>query len=484
MKWSAILLTLMMLVPVLMVIVPSVHADDIPENMPIVPPEQVQYVCPNEVMTAHSLQWNNYSGESVALADWVSSDPAPGTTNFTGINFGYPYPNSTGVTVLEDKLWINELAPTNLFTLLGAGLPDQDINPLIVLDADNMTNNQTELYNYLVYGLTMWIANGTINDRSWFPSYLLDFRIYYSAYVNLEPLGRDNITVFGFGITNCSRETYWQETDSFLYAYYTTQKKYEATLQVENNISTSHYYDVNWYVGYPANRLVDPATLRVRDLDNDLYLTLGQHYDCSNAGVWMSFTRINMSEVRSFTFSIYAWNATIGIGTAIAYADTYEPSKIGTVDYYKSVPTWTNNYGRVYQGAVFIQLSFEEGKQRYIDPSSVKIYDTANGAFLEAWQFAVNGGLIVVEYTIVPVGSELSYDVYFKIDYNQMKFDIFAPLLVVFGIPISLFVFLVLAWIALFVWTLVNYSPNKLMVMLIFGSMIGGYYILYALGYV
>jgi hypothetical protein len=399
------------------------------------------------VMTANSLQWNNYTGEHQPLLDWFNNGTGG---NFTGINFGYPFPaNTSGIHVLTDKLWINELVSINLFTLLGVG-PDQDICPLIVLDADTMSHDDNVLFNYLIDGVQEWLLNGSIVDRSWFPSYLLDFRIYYSSYVNLESFGRDNITVFGFGVTNCSRETYWQQTDSFLYSYYTTQKKYQVTLQVENNISTSHYYDVNWYVGYPANKVVDPATLTVYDLDNLCYLTLGQHYDASNAGVWMSFVRLNMSEVRTFTFTIYSWNATIGMGTAIAYANSYVQSAIGSTDYLKAVPTWTNNYGRVYQGAVFIQLSFADGKQRYIDPSDVQVYDRVAGAFLQPWQFVVNGGLIIIDYAIVNVGTVQDYDVYFHLDMTGSSgFNINDTAILIGGVAVSWLMLLIIIVVAL-----------------------------------
>jgi len=433
-KFPAVFLALLFIVSSLACLI--VSADDIPEDMPSVPAEEVQYVCPYEVLTAHTLQWAEYSGESAAILDWFTNDPLPGTLNFTGINFGYPYPSSN-VTVLEDKLWINELVSTNLDTLLGFG-PDIDIAPLMVLDADTMTTNQTELYNYLITGVIEWITNGTIVDRSWFPSYLLDFRVYYSSYVNLEVFNKANITVFGFGITNCSRETYWQEESSFLYSYYTTQKKYEVTLQIENTISTSDYYDVNWYVGFPANKLVDPSTLSVYDLDNDMYLTLGQHYDASNAGVWMSFTHINISAVRSFKFTIYSWNATIGVGGAIAYTDSYIDSQLGGVDYFLAEPSWTNEYGRAYQGMVIIQLSFVEGEQRYIDPSSVSIYDNVDGRYLESWEFAISSGMIIIDYATVNVGDVQSYKVYFALDYAEKTGNITLQTEIVDGVPLWL----------------------------------------------
>lgn len=418
----------------------GVGAGDIEENMPTVPPEKVQLICPYSVMTANSLQFNNYSGELYSLFDWFTA-PFLGTTNFTGMNFTSPYPISPGITVLEDKLWINELVPIDMADVnvfLGTTYPELEVSPIVVMDTDLMTWNDSEMYDQLTYGLGEFDTNLTIIDRSWFAPYVLDFRIYDSAFIDLEILGSPrNITVMGLWVTNCSRETYWQETEQFFYSYYTTQKKYETTLQVENTISASHYYDVRWYVGFPANRTVDPSTLRVYDLDNGLYLTLGQHYDASNAGVWMSFTRLNMSVARSFTFDIWGWNATIGIGTAIAFSDEYVQSAIGSTSYFKSTPTWTNNYGRVYQGAVFIQLSLTDGVQRHIDPSSVKIYDKVAGAYLQPWQYAVNGGLIVLDYAIVPVGSVQNYDVYFHLDMSGSGFNILDTAFMVGGLAVT-----------------------------------------------
>lgn len=415
-------------------LMPNSEADTY-ENMPGVPAEQVEYVCPNATYTAHTLQFNDYDGEMIAIADWFMNEPFPGTESFTGIRYQTPYPNSTGITVLEDKLWINELVSINLFDLVGAPFPDQNIAPLVVLDTATMSHNDSELWGYLKIGLTEWMLNGTIVDKTWYPSYLLDFRIYNSAYIDLELLGSPkDVTVMGFFVTNCSRETYWQYEESFLYAYYTTQKKYEVTLQVENNISISKYYDVNWYVGFPANRVIDPQTLRVYDNDNDVYLTLGEHFDASNAGVWMHFPTIGVGKARSFTFIIYSWNATIGLGVAIAYTDQYSTGNIGEKGYFKATPTWTNTYGRVYQGQVNINLDLEGGVQRDILPSEVEIYDQKEGRWLEPWEFVVSGGLIIIDYAVVNVGSAIIYDVYFQLDLG--KADPWSIYDTVGGVPI------------------------------------------------
>jgi hypothetical protein len=417
----------------LMSLVPFVALDaagDTPENLPSVPTEQVEYVCPYSTYTANTLQFNNYTGEVISLFDWYTALPAAGTSDFVGMNFTAPFPNSTTVSVLEDKLWINEITPIDMALVnLALGttyLEGVPLTPIAVCNTDLMTWNDSEMFDMLMDGLDEWDVNMTIVDRSWFPAYLLDFRIYSSAYIDLESVGSPlNITVFGLWITNCSRETYWQNEESFLYSYYTTQKRYEATLQVSNNISTSHYYDVNWYVGFPANRIVDPATLTVYDLDNLLFLTLGENYDSSNAGVWMSFTRINMSETRSFTFSIYSWNATIGMGGAIAYANDYAANSAHGSGYYLATATWTNTYGRVYNGMVLVELDLDDGVQKYVAAGSVDVYDQEAGRWLEPWEYVSTGGLVIVDYAVVAQGSSQTYDVYFQLDMTSSdRFDI------------------------------------------------------------
>jgi len=498
-KWSAILLTLVMLVPVLMVMVPSVQAGDIPENMPIVPVknETIEYVHPLDIIEGEVSQrffvvyanmiwnplgwyWQNLttrtnpdlgtvrwiSGWEDWYDDWVTwGDPADivliNNSTIPHTDMLLPF-NLTGAIVLADRLYMECDAV--------------DLPFFLIYKTDAVAN-------FAVAAFFKNVTHQLVNTSA-IPDWVLGYASTFSG-DNLPyyEIGGNAATIITDTDIGGYRETSFRLSSAFNYSYYTTQKRYEATRTILNN-GLYNWTDVNWFVGFPENRSVDPGTVKVYDLNNGIYLKLGENYDVTQGGIRMSFDHFPVGLSRSFTFDFYGYNASQGLGTAIAFSDTYVPSKIGNVDYYKSVPTWTNNYGRIYQGAVFIQLSFDDGKQRYIDPSSVKIYDTAHGVFLEPWEFAVNGGLIIVGYTIVPVGSEQSYDVYFKIDYNQMKFDIFAPLLVVFGIPISLFVFLVLAWIGLFVWTLVSYSPNKLMVMLIFGSIIGGYYILYALGYV
>ncbi len=465
MRGLHLLIVALLLLPLLAGVVCG-DSGDLPENVPSVPNEQVEYVCPYSVYTANTLQFNESAGTYDALEAYIDMfallDSATEFPVFNGSRFLTPYPEGD-VDVLEDKIWINELVPVNPHLVYGdyedvvgtvldalfpghgynaiAAFPDIEITPMIILNTTAMPNGTdpcpeittteeflewayghetVSLFIYTLRGLGEWVLNGTINDRSWFPDFLLDFRIYNSAFVDLEMLGSPaDVTVYGFSLTNCSRETYWRCEESFLYAYYTTQKKYEVTLSMVNNISVSHYYDVNWYVGFPANRVVEPSSLIVYDLDNAMKLTLGENYDASNAGVWMSFPRIDMSESRSFTFTIYSWNATIGLGMAIAYADHINSVDHEDETYYMGTATWTNDYGRNYQGGVYINIDMEDGSQRFMDPSSVDIYDNTAQRWLEPWEFTCGGGLILVEYAAVAVGGVQSYDVYFQVDHSM-----------------------------------------------------------------
>lgn len=456
MRAFTLLLTLVLLGSLLLGVVPNSVSGtggdiDINENMPKVPVENVQYVHPWSVVEAKTLFFKEYMG------DWnfiTGEDP-----NYTGIPFELPYPQAIGVstTILEDKLWINDITAIDIlglttaikvdnpgwnyatafnYVLSAIGVPGGPysfdlwrywtLSPIAILDNDTMpAYNSTVLVDDLMVQVVDYITNGTFNT-SHFPSYLLDFKINQTSYIDLKPFGPRNISVASAFRLNCSRECNFIQSTTFYWTYYTSQKKYEVTLQLNNSMTYADMYDVLWFAGFPENRTIDPSTLRIYDLDNALYLTLGTHYDLSMAGMRMSFSLLSASQARSFSFTIYDYNASQGLGIAIAYADSYSASSLYGDDYYKAEANWVNDYGRTYQGQVHIRLNFPDGNERYIDPSSVEVKDNVLNRILEPWEFVVAGGLIIVDYATVNVGSVQSYDVYFHFDFStQPRFNIY-----------------------------------------------------------
>jgi hypothetical protein len=388
-----------------------------------------------ERITASTLFFNNYTG------DWnFLRGLAP---NYTGINFQLPWPNATGITVLSDKLWINDIQQIDIYSIVlylmstGGMTEDQaftwmcnhmgiagsytfdvqrywTLSPIIILDRDTMPNS-TVLLNEWKTLVPDYLNNGTFN-RSAFPSYLLDFRMNGSAFLDLKSLHATNISVCSYGWLNCSREVTWTQDKSFNWLYYSSDRKYQTTLTLTNPMGYCNWYSVKWYVGYPANCTIDPTTLSVQDLNNAMRMTLGVNYDTSGAGVNMDFASLNAKESRAFTFTVYAYNASQGLGIAIAYTSNYSKSSYNGVDYFKSVPAWTNGYGRTYQGQMQLKLDLTDGYQRYIDPSSVVVYDNMAGRYLSPWEYSIASGLIFVDFVQVNVGSVQSFSVYFHLD--------------------------------------------------------------------
>ncbi len=239
--------------------------------------------------------------------------------------------------------------------------------------------------------------------------------VHYTTLPSIIQLDGGNYTLNSSANVTWTRVTEWRQDSDFLYAYYASQKLYQTTLTLSNTMS-SIWKDVTWYVAFPENVTVDPTTASLYDINNQLQLIEGKDYDVNFGGFRLWWSEFDSQAFRSFTFQVYSFNTSQGIGTAIAYSANYTASAIGSTAYFESMPIWQNTYGRTYQGAVFIELAFINGQQRYIDPSSVQVYDNNAHAYLQPWQFAVNGGMIVVESATVAVGQTQSYSIYFHLD--------------------------------------------------------------------
>ena len=259
----------------------------------------------------------------------------------------------------------------------------------------------------------LWLnyTNGTVYHVSTvLPSYLT--------------LDGQNLTVEATANITWTRHTEWREETLFYYTYYTATKKYQVTLDLNNSMATGYdWTDINWLVGLPEGRTIDPASIRVYDNDNDVYLTAGQHYDVSTTGIKMNFAWLNSSAARHFTISMYDRNTTAI--DAIAYTDQYDSVTYSGQPYYLATAAWTNDKGTQYQGRVTIKLDFDNGYQRYIDPSTVHIRDVTAGRLLGSSEWAMSEGLVIVTYADVDAGEAQTYEVYFLLDMAESgQFDI------------------------------------------------------------
>jgi len=260
----------------------------------------------------------------------------------------------------------------------------------------------------------------------------------------------------------------FRNSSIFYYSYYTTRKYYEVTLTL-NNSEEYNWTDVTWFVGFPENSSISYPSVRVYDLDNAVYMSLGRNYDMTLAGIRMHWDYFNASLNRSFTFTFYAENRTEGMGTAIAYVDTYESTELEGEDYLYSLASWTNPYAAEYNGELYIRVDHEYG--RYLDPGSIIIRDNLLSEQLSVTDWTYQGNTIVISYIEAGIGQVYSFDVYYQVDYSEAGgFDLFSPILVIGGVGLSPAIFMGIACAGMVAWTASDYSDRKFILLLIMCS--------------
>lgn len=277
---------------------------------------------------------------------------------------------------------------------------------------------------------------------------ILDDRLYFTGAYNTEvwvnstdgvvyhgttlpssiALNGQAVTVETSSPVSCERVSKWRGEDLFYYSYYTAQRRYEVTLNVNNTLDWGVLENVDWFIGFPENRSIDLSSVRIQDLDNAVWLVSGLNYDITQSGMRMTFDSLSPAAVRSFKFSMYDANATSGQGTAQATIDTYDATRYDGEPYYVGRCSWTNSFTYGYSGIYTIALTFD--KARYIDPSSIVVIDRMRSRQLLPGEFTYTGSSIIISNVEnVPISGVYGFEVYFWIDYGQVeKVDLGAPL--------------------------------------------------------
>ncbi len=279
---------------------------------------------------------------------------------------------------------------------------------------------------------------------------------HYTNCPSFVELDGGNYTLNSTASINAQRHTKFRQETVFYYTYYTSTKRYTVTLTLDNTLAYTNWTKVCWFVGFQENKTIGTQTVRVYDLNNDLWLVPGRNYDVTQTGILMYWDRLNSSTSRSFTFSFYDLNVSDEQGIAIAYADTFDTTKLGDEAYYVARATWTNPFPADYSGQMQIRLDFKEAK--YVDPTSVVIKDNAANRNLSPTEFTVAGGVITISSVSVPLGGVQTYDVYFKLDMvSSTKFDVMSPAFYVGGFAVSWLLLLIVVTILFFAWFLADY---------------------------
>ncbi|MDW5563223.1 MAG: hypothetical protein SA339_08350 [Methanomassiliicoccus sp.] len=304
----------------------------------------------------------------------------------TSIALGLPYPNVAGTTytIISDKvyisgqyatsIWVNDTAGTSIYT--AANLPSS-----ITLAGQNVT-------------------------------------IESSA-----PITAQRVTEF-------RSETlfYWQ--------FFTTQKKYDVTLSI-NDTMAQDLKDLNWFVGWPENRSVDLSSVKVYDVDNDVTLVAGLNYDVTTAGIRFHFDSLLAGASRTFQITCYDSNTTSGQSVPMIYVDIADDTTFEGTEYQHCHASWTSNYSATYEGLLNIKLDIT-GSQ-YIKSASVVVVDATNNRQLDPTEYYVSGNIVTINHAMVATGAVQAYDVYFKMDYAQGSgWSITEPLMILpGGFPIT-----------------------------------------------
>jgi len=296
-----------------------------------------------------------------------------------------------------------------------------------MLDAGNGTHSHLDTLVPNVTGSTSTVIKDQLflmGSGGWWLNYSTGTAFLNGTSSAIIDMDGENLVLNSSSNVAYHRETKWRLETLFYFSYYTLQKKYLVTLQLNNSL-TQNMSSIDWFIGFPDGRSIDTSSVRVYDLDNDLYLTMGTHYDVTAAGIRMAFDELNASDARSFQFTFYDSNATQGQGLAIAYADSYVATQLGDESYYMSHASWTNSFPYEYNGQVQVRLNFKDGEQRYIDPSDVVVRDVNANRNLDPTEFTVAAGVITIDNANVEIGEVQSYDVYFKLDMTgKDKFNV------------------------------------------------------------
>jgi len=229
----------------------------------------------------------------------------------------------------------------------------------------------------------------------------------------------------------------------FSFRYYPTDKKYEATLTLNNTMNRT-VLNPYWFVGFPENRTVDLDTAAMQDLDNVAWLTQGQHFMVAQAGYYMSFDQLNASTTRRFFFRFYDLNATDLQSVPVVTINSLVKTTFkGDSAYWAGSGTWANPFTAAYRGEIILKLAC--GVECLdADVGTVVVVDNIAGRELDASEFYTSGKDIHVTASAVgsvPIGGGEQYTVYVKrtLSPDKQVFGLFTALFYLGPFAVSLF---------------------------------------------
>ncbi len=229
-------------------------------------------------------------------------------------------------------------------------------------------------------------------------------------------LNGQNITVWADQNYSVSRASTFREISEYMVNYYSTQKKYETTISL-NNTCPFDYYSPYWYIGFPQNTTIDQDTVTLFDLDNNIYLSQRTNFDVTAGGIHVTLNRLNSSNARNFRLTYWDANGTTGIGAPNLIAQAYTQGSLNGISMKYTSVQWTNPWSVSYAGEIYITLDFENGDN--LLRTSIVIIDETTGNVIPANNYVYTGRTILIltdGVGSVGVGQGRNYGIYFTFD--------------------------------------------------------------------
>lgn len=228
----------------------------------------------------------------------------------------------------------------------------------------------------------------------------------------------ENVTINATNNITITRETRYQASDKFDWAWRTYTDYNTATINVSNPLNTE-LRRVYVYAEYHNKSTPDMETIKVKDIYNDILLTYGEHYSADNTGIDFKLQgSMPANTYRLFSLSYYGINATASYeGYATTIIEEFDVVNKDGNAYNHFQAGWTNTRSLTYKGPLKIIMNFSEVSD--ILTERTLIYDRDNNLKINRIDFSFGKDSIEINPSImgdVLPSSGRNFDVYFLLD--------------------------------------------------------------------
>ncbi|MCK4829744.1 hypothetical protein KA005_79200, partial [bacterium] len=227
-----------------------------------------------------------------------------------------------------------------------------------------------------------------------------------------------NVTISATNNITITRATRYQASKKFDWAWKTYTDYSTATINVSNPLNTI-LRRVYVYAEYHNRSTPDMETIKVKDIDNDILLTYGEHYSADNTGIDFKLEgSMPANTYRLFSLSYYGVNATASYeGHATTMVEDFNVVNKNGKAYNHFQAGWTNTRSLTYKGPLKILMNFSEVKN--ILTEKTLVYDSDNNLRINRMDFSFGEDNIEINPSVmgnVLPGSGRTFDVYFLLE--------------------------------------------------------------------